>query len=335
MDNDHNLVSIVVPVYKVEKYLNKCIESILNQTYKYIEIILVDDGSPDSCPEICDYYDKKDKRIKVIHQENHGLAAARNVGMTYAKGKYITFIDSDDYVGIHYVESLYNAIVFSDADMSICDYIKVEDDCGKEAKNATYIVLDNVECLKDIYQPTWHGMEFVAWGKLYNIQLFKKNNICYPEGKIHEDAFVTYKLIYNAKKIVFTKEILYFYRQRENSIMTSHFSLKRLDKIEALRTACLYYEKGKEDVLLSMAANDYFQNCICIYGELEKYQSKLKTKIFEEKRLIKQYRKDIKTILLKVNLPIQKKIVYILFGLFPSKQWSKLIFSIKKRLYEK
>lgn len=335
MDGNQDLVSIVVPVYKVENYLDKCIESILKQTYKCIEIILIDDGSPDSCPEICDYYYKKDKRIKVIHQENRGLAAARNVGVTYAKGKYITFIDSDDYVGIHYIESLYKAIAFGDADMSICDYIKVEGDGGNEVENGNYIVLDNVACLKGMYKPAWHGMEFVAWGKLYNIQLFKKNNICYPEGKIHEDTFVTYKLIYNAKKIVFTKEILYFYRQRENSIMTSQFSLKRLDKIEALRAACLYYEKYKEDDLLSMAANDYFQNCICIYGEMKKYQRKWKTKVFEEKRIIKQYRKDIKIILLKVNLPIQKKIVYILFGLFPSKQWSKLIFSIKKRLYEK
>lgn len=331
MNSVQDLVSIVVPVYKVEEYLSKCIESLLGQTYEHIEIILVDDGSPDSCPEICEYYCKKDGRIKVIHQDNGGLAAARNVGLAHAKGEYVAFVDSDDYVGAHYIESLYNAIECCGADISICNYIKVyDDDCANEVINRKYLILDNITCLKDMYHPTRHGMEFVAWGKLYNIRLFDQYHICYPKGKIHEDMYVTYKLIYNAKKIVYTEEVLYFYRQRENSIMSTSFDLRNLDLIEALREACIYFENRNESDLFSMAINDYFQNCIRIYAKLQRYQKKLKTKFPDQETLIKQYRIDIKKNLLRVNLPIEKKMFYTLFGCFPSQQWEKMLCYLKK-----
>lgn len=133
------MVSVVVPIYRVEKYLRKCVDSLLQQTYKNIEIILVDDGSPDACPEICDELKETDDRIVVIHKKNGGLSDARNAGIQIANGTYITFIDSDDYVGIHYIETLVKAIEDGKASVSICDYNNVYDDMGMEEKKAFVI----------------------------------------------------------------------------------------------------------------------------------------------------------------------------------------------------
>ena len=134
------MISVIVPVYKVEKYLRQCIESIQRQTYSDLEIILVDDGSPDGCPAICDEYARNDKRIKVLHQENGGLSVARNVGLDIAKGEYIAFVDSDDYIKENMYEMLYNKIVMEDADLIICSYDKVDENNNK---------IDNYSPLQD------------------------------------------------------------------------------------------------------------------------------------------------------------------------------------------
>ncbi len=233
------LISIVVPVYNVEKYLDQCIESIVNQTYKNLEIILVDDGSKDSSGKKCNQWSEKDKRIKVIHKENGGLSDARNVGIDCAKGEYITFIDSDDFIACEYIETLYKGIAEMDCDISICNpYYYYEEAKEKIIKRyeikKEYIIGSALDMTIELmYQKKF---DTSAWGKLYKTQLFKKNNIHYPKGKLYEDIATTYKVFLKAEKIIFINKNLYYYRQRSNSIMGSDFNIKEMDYIENAKT---------------------------------------------------------------------------------------------------
>ena len=230
------LVSIIIPVYKVEKYLNKCVESVVNQTYKNLEIILVDDGSPDNCPEMCDEWAKKDSRIKVIHRKNGGLSAARNSGIDIAKGEYFCFVDSDDYVDIDFVRFLYEALKLKSADIAICEITVIDE------KN---IVIDDSKTRQRISSETKTGLELlgyilpaktyayvVACNKLYKRELFKE--LRYTEGKIHEDEYIIHRLYAKCNKVVLIDKPLYFYLKRENSIIGIGFNIKRMDIVEAL-----------------------------------------------------------------------------------------------------
>ena len=222
-------VSIIVPIYKVEKYLEKCIDSILNQTYKNLEIILVDDGSPDKCPKICDDYAKKDERIKVIHKKNGGLSDARNFGIDIATGDYISFIDSDDFISKDYVEYLLNLIIKYDADISIILPLKFKDDNRikikqKSAKIKVYNAYKALEVM--LYQKEFDN---AAWGKLYSKKIIK--GIKFPKGKLYEDIGTTYKYILKSNKVVYSNAIKYFYIKRNDSIMGSDFKSKELDYV--------------------------------------------------------------------------------------------------------
>ena len=202
-------VSIIVPVYKVEQYIDNCIKSLLSQTLIEIEIILVDDGSPDNSGEICDAYQKIDNRIKVIHQENGGLSKARNSGLKIANGEYIVFVDSDDWIKNTMCEKLYNAAQEDNAEIAICkiinaineqQYDQTNDTCNKE-------ILTNVEAVNQLYDGTNHVEMVVAWNKIYKKELF--DDIEFANGKIHEDEFTTYKLLYKANKVVKINKYLY------------------------------------------------------------------------------------------------------------------------------
>lgn len=229
------LVSVVVPVYKVEKYIHKCIKSVFDQTYGNLEIILVDDGSPDTCPIICDEYAKKDERVKVIHKENGGLSDARNAGIDIATGDFIAFIDSDDYVAPNMIQTLLELAIDKQADIAACNYCRVFPD-GKVINRETGVSLtemSNIEALEDIFlSPSY--CEVMTWNKLYSRSLFNQNMIRFPKGKIHEDNFTTYKLFYDAKKIVYTDTVLYYYVQRDDSIMGTQFNIQRLNLLEAV-----------------------------------------------------------------------------------------------------
>ena len=180
---EEDLITIVIPIYKVENYLDKCVKSVINQTYKNLEIILVDDGSPDNCPKKCDEYEKKDTRIKVIHKENGGLSDARNAGIDIAKGKYITFIDSDDYVSEDYVEYMYNLLKQNNTKMSTCEtqVVNIE----KETEMETQFV-ENIEILtkRDLFYKILFAQksDVSAYSKLYETELFK--DIRYPKGVV-------------------------------------------------------------------------------------------------------------------------------------------------------
>lgn len=251
-------ISIVVPIYNVENYIVKNIESLINQSYKNIEIILVDDGSPDKCGSICDEYAKKDDRIVVIHKKNGGLSDARNAGIDIATGEYITFIDSDDYVSSHYCEILYNSIKENNADISICNYISFDE--GEECKEKVVddvIVMNSIEALQNLYNVAGgFGQEMhVAWGKLYKMSLFK--SLRYPVGKINEDEFVIHHLYGASDKVVLNKSVLYFYLQRGSSIMGQTFSEKRLAGLEALMDRINYFKDNNMRELMQETCKQY------------------------------------------------------------------------------
>ena len=236
-------ISVIVPVYKVEKYLKECIDSILAQTYSDFELILIDDGSPDCCGEICDVYAKRDKRIKVIHQENMGVSAARNVGLDISEGKFITFIDSDDLVSIYYIEELYQSLILEEADISVCNYKKFKKnntfDCNNPIQKHDTVCLNNIEAVLSLYDNNLNGISITPWGKIFKREIF--NNLRFPVGKIHEDEFIIPIAIYRAKKIVWLKSPLYGYRERENSIMHRKFTLERYDDLEGIAYCREYF----------------------------------------------------------------------------------------------
>lgn len=224
-------ISIIVPVYKVEEYLDCCIQSIVDQTYRDLEIILVDDGSPDGCGAMCDAWAEKDGRIKVIHKENGGLSDARNAGLEMAEGKYIAFVDSDDWIRPEMYEKLLAAMEKEKADISACNILSCFPD-GESAYGCDeYTVGDPEKILSMLYDDTKYPV--CAWNKLYRRELW--DALRFPVGKICEDAFTTYRLVDKARKIVQIPEALYCYRIRESSIMTSEFSAKRMDEEEAWR----------------------------------------------------------------------------------------------------
>ncbi len=236
------LISIIVPVYKVEEYINKCVDSIINQTYKNLEIILVDDGSPDNCPKICDEYAKKDSRIKVIHKPNGGLSDARNRGIKEATGEYIGFIDSDDYIDEGMYEYLYELIKKYDADISICGHRDVGLVNREGVVPNEELKLNNIEALKILAEDGVIKNHAVT--KLYKRSLFIDNNIEYPVGKIMEDILTTYKLIEKSKVIVVGTKTFYNYLKREDSITGKKSAQRYISHVE---NSLVQFEHFKEN----------------------------------------------------------------------------------------
>lgn len=238
------LISVIVPVYKVEDYLDRCVESIVNQTYKNLEIILVDDGSPDRCPAMCDEWAKKDERIRVVHVENGGAGKARNIGIGLATGQYISFVDSDDYLSELFFENMIH--YFGDrVDVVECDYIcTLDDKCklNKDTFDNSYRVSSEKAMELHILDTAFKQ---VIWNKVYRRELVK--NVRFPEGKTIDDEFWTYQIIGNSHELVHLNKSLYAYRQQNQSIMHEAFSWKRLEAIEAkverLKYIELHYDK--------------------------------------------------------------------------------------------
>lgn len=284
------LISIIVPVYKVEKYLKRCVDSILTQTYQNMEIILVDDGSPDSCGIICDKYKENDNRIEVIHKENGGLADARNEAITLAKGDYISFIDSDDWVSPYYVEHLYKAVARCDADLGISWFENVFE--GKllqskpEEELSHFEGLTVRECLKKmLYQD---GVEVCAWGKLYKAELIK--DLRYPVGKLYEDIPVTYETIKRSKKISVIGNVDYYYFQRSDSIQNISFNVRKLDGIKHCHDMMKAIEIDFPE-LKNAAECRYFSTvCNILFQIKEDKHKAIKKALWNE---VLKYRKDV------------------------------------------
>jgi len=230
----NDLISLVVPVYNVEMYLERCIESILNQDYKNLEIILVDDGSTDSSGKICDKYKKRDNRIRVIHKSNGGLSSARNCGIKNAHGVYISFIDSDDWITNDYVSCLYNLSVEYSSDISICKIQNFFEDeqiiaNKKEYTNTSYfkIAMNKHDSIKNLLNEKHFSNS--ACAKLFKSELF--NDVYFPEGKLYEDIPTIYKVFMKCNKIAYIDSICYYYLYRLTSISRSKFDSRKMDAI--------------------------------------------------------------------------------------------------------
>lgn len=224
------LVSVIVPVYKVEQALPRCIDSLLCQTYRNLQLILVDDGSPDCCGEVCDRYAAQDSRITVIHQENGGLSAARNAGIAAARGQFFAFVDSDDYVTDDYIAFMLSLALEHNADIVSCGAVNLQPS-GKEIIVDTDLsvrVMDRHEALERMCYND--GFYVTAWDKLYRAELF--DGIRYPEGKVFEDTGTTYKLVDCSNKIVACCEPKYYYVTSPGSITTSGFTSAKMDYVQ-------------------------------------------------------------------------------------------------------
>ncbi len=259
------LISIIVPVYKVEPYLDKCVSSIVDQTYKNLEIILVDDGSPDNCPAMCDEWTKKDSRIKVIHKQNGGLSDARNAGMSIATGEFIGFVDSDDLIDKGFTEQLYNALKETGADISACDFREFHDDTEVSVsvnKTAQVEVSTCEEAIEDIQ----HNRRFraVVWNKLYTRKILSGES--FETGRKHEDEFFTYRLYDKASGLAYIDVPLYSYRQRPGSIMTS-FSPEYLDILDAYLERIALLRK-KYPRLVPTDKLNFCMACMNLYSEV-------------------------------------------------------------------
>ena len=286
----NDLISVIVPVYKVEEWLDQCVESIVNQSYKNLEIILVDDGSPDNCPQMCDEWAKNDERIKVIHKENGGLSTARNAGLDICSGEYISFIDSDDYIHKDMYINMLEDLKRTDSDIVKCGrYI---DSDGKISENR---VLDsekeyNHDEILDCF--FYHKDDFCSgvWDKLYKAELFK--GIRFPDGLNSEDYYI-YGVIYNrANKLYYNNKYYYYYRIREDSIcrkegITDHSFDKIIVSDKVYEYVVNNYPDREEDAQIFQSISRF-----AIYQEV--YQKNHKKKLEKEwKKSLKEKKKVV------------------------------------------
>ena len=299
-------VSVIVPIYKVEKYLKKCIDSIIAQTHSNLEIILVDDGSPDNCGKICDEYSKIDSRIIVLHKKNGGLSDARNFGIKKATGDFISFIDSDDFVAKDYVEYLLKITIESKADMGIILPYKFKE--GKEPiikrRKEKIVIYNSYDALETmLYQKEFDN---AAWGKIYSRNIIK--NIMFPVGKLYEDIGTTYKYILNSKKIVYSNQFKYFYLQRGDSIMGSPFSSREMDYVYQTKVLVDDVEKINNSSLNKAAKCRYLNANFSVLLKIGKNNT-----FNEEKReIIENIKKIRKDVLFDKKSRIKTKIAIVL-----------------------
>lgn len=258
-------ISVIVPVYKVEPYLRRCVDSILGQTFTDFELILVDDGSPDNCPAICDEYARKDTRVHVIHQENGGLSAARNAGIDWAfansDSQWLTSVDSDDWVHPEMLERLLNAALDHHVAVSICGYAETK---GEELEINADQLTPQIWIPEDFFVER-NVNATVAWGKLYQKDCFQ--GIRYPAGKLHEDEFTTYKILFAHPKIAVISAPLYCYYHNPNSITTSDWTPRRMEVMQAFDEQLSFFAKSGFPIALKRRVRSYFwMLCAQYYG---------------------------------------------------------------------
>lgn len=256
------LISVVVPIYKVEEYLDRCVNSLVNQSYKNIEIVLVDDGSPDNCPRMCDDYAKRDSRIVSVHKPNGGLSDARNAGMAVASGELMMFIDSDDYIDADMIRDMYLRMTEDKSDIVSCAVKWVYDDSDTELKKVPdeHTTLNRLTAMRELLNDGL--LKQHVWNKLYKTDMIK--NIPFEKGKYHEDVFWSYQAIARAEKISVMQSEYYYYIQRSNSIMGEGYSSKRLDALDAMKQRCDFL-KCEMPSLFGLSLKVYMESCMYHY----------------------------------------------------------------------
>jgi len=261
---DLPLISVIVPVYNVEAYLDRCVQSIVDQTYPNLEIILVDDGSLDNCPAMCDAWAARDSRIKVIHKENGGLSDARNAGMAAASGAYMGFVDSDDFISADMYQLLYDRMIADGSDIAACGVVQIFED-GTPSRNLTpsgSCILNSREAMEAVIRESW--LKQPVWYKLYRSELVRE--LPFPAGKYHEDVFWTWQAVARARSVSIFDTPCYYYAQRSGSIMAEAYSLRRLDAVEAKLQRQAYLKTAYPELTDISMANLLFT---CMYhGQL-------------------------------------------------------------------
>ena len=311
------LISVIVPIYKVENYLDRCVKSIVEQTYPNLEIILVDDGSPDQCPKLCDEWAKKDQRIKVIHKENGGLSDARNVGMKIMMGDYVSYIDSDDWIAEDMYETMLDAIKKNHADICECGFERTSGmiENARTQQNDQAVILEKENALLAVVE---EKIQPVVWNKLYKREIVE--TLYFEVGKYNEDEFFTYKAIEKAEKIVQIPYIGYYYFFREDSIINETYTIRRLDGLEARYERMKYLKKYPE--IYGIAKRQLVFNCMYHYqkglqflsgkelGELKKKVKRIYYDISITKEDIQKYtlKEKIWFYISKVSLDLVCKI---------------------------
>ena len=310
-------LSIIVPIYNVEKYLPRCIESILNQTFREFELILINDGSTDNCKEICEKYKKIDSRIIVVNKKNGGVSSARNFGIDISRGEYIGFVDPDDFIDANMYEILFNTANSYNSDMVICDYYKVSEyDIKKYEEiqlNNKGIIVENINNIDAIERILTVGEKFiVAWNKIYKRRLFE--NLRYNEGMIYEDEFLAHRILYRCNKVSIINSSLYYYVQRKGSIVNSTFSSKKFDKVYAIKDRVDFLkDKGIVNLIYKAEKSfiDYFVwNYFVGYQRLENIE-------YELKRLKKEFNSVFYRILDNKLISIKEKLTLCILYLSP------------------
>uniref|UniRef100_UPI004055A044 glycosyltransferase family 2 protein n=1 Tax=Agathobacter sp. TaxID=2021311 RepID=UPI004055A044 len=304
-------ISIIVPVYKVEAYLDRCVESILNQTFTDFELILVDDGSPDNCPKMCDEWAKKDARIRVIHKKNGGASSARNQGLEIAKGRYIGFVDSDDWILSNMYMILYCLSERTDCDISICGITR---DFSKEKKSVKekviYTTYTQIDYLKKLLKINTQDSNHYIWNKLYKSEILK--NISFPQLVNGEDLEFSFLAVLNAKNIVETNQVGYVYCVNPNSITTSCFNEKQLDYLIVCDRIVKIAEKRCDCVVKKYTHNfraraDFGILCKIAISDIKRGYNVSAV----EDTLLKDFRRNYIT-LINERIPLNRKIIMTL-----------------------
>lgn len=284
-------ISIIVPVYKAEDFLDRCVQSILAQTMSDFELILIDDGSPDRCGEMCDAYAKQDSRIKVLHQENAGQAVARNRALDIVQGKYIGFVDSDDYIHPQAFEILLSNAKKHEAKISVCGYQAVQG-------------LIEHSTISEVPSKKWQGQEFlrhclidgvdkkpwVLWDKIFHRDCFR--NTRFPAGRIYEDNAVVYRMLYEAETIADCDEPLYYYFYNENSTVNQNFRLKHLDWLKVPEEMIPYFEEKQDALLVDKLNRSYLFALADLYQKVKTHLDEPVALAELKEKLKKQYRSE-------------------------------------------
>jgi glycosyltransferase involved in cell wall biosynthesis len=281
-------ISIIIPIYNVEKYIRRCLDSVINQTYKNLEIILVDDGSTDQSGKICDRYALEDNRIIVIHKTNEGLSDARNAGLDIAMGEYILYVDGDDYVTLDYAEVLYKNLKDYNADISFAafDYVYEEDNDEKNRNdNHNVEIWQTQEIIKNMLLQ--RKITTSVWGVLSKRCYW--DNIRFPVGKLYEDLATSYKIYSQAQRAVFQGKCIYFYLMRSGSIQNSTFSITKLDELQ-FALECKDFIKENYPNLEEASINRLVSSSFHILFSMGNWRDNLQVS-FQLKQIIKQYRR--------------------------------------------
>lgn len=304
-----DLISIIIPIYNVEKFLPYSLERIINQSYNNIEIILVNDGSTDNSKIICQEYEKRDKRIKLINQKNQGAASARNTGIHNARGEYIGFMDPDDAISLQFYECLYKLIKDTNADITECATVQISESeffnnkyKFDEIDDLEYETVNKKGALHRIHNEEIYivGKSLVVWNKLYKKELWDK--VRFPEGKRYEDDATTYKIFYQINKLVSTEKILHNYVQRENSAMHQEFSENRLEALDVFDEHVKFFSKLEDKYLFCKCLVRYLRIICTIleevlnssYKEKSKVKQKLQDKLQEIYKIVNMNINELK-----------------------------------------